>query len=88
MRELLQIGEEVRRIDQQGVMFTVFDRKHSMTAINIPARVSLSSPMAALWTDDPAYVEYLAAAFEMLWKQSVPAEERLQKLLEQGFPQN
>jgi sugar-specific transcriptional regulator TrmB len=27
VRELLQIGEEVRHIDQHGVMFVVFDRK-------------------------------------------------------------
>jgi sugar-specific transcriptional regulator TrmB len=87
VRELLQIGEDVRHIDQHGVMFVVFDRKSSMTAISNPARVSLSSPMAALWTDDPTYAEYLAATFEMLWKQSVPAEERIQELLKQGPPQ-
>ena len=84
VRELLQIGEEVRHIDQHGVMFVVFDRKSSMTAISNPARPSLSAPMAALWTDDPTYAEYLAATFEMLWKQSVPAEERIRELLEQG----
>ena len=84
--ELLQIGEELRHIDRHGVMFVVFDRKHSITALNIPESPSLNAPMAALWTDDPAYAEYLAATFEMLWKQSVPAEERIQDLLEQGPP--
>jgi sugar-specific transcriptional regulator TrmB len=87
VRELLQIGEEVRHIDQHGVMFVVFDRKNSMTAISNPARISLNAPMAALWTDDPTYAEYLAATFEMLWKQSVPAEERIKELQEQGPPQ-
>ena len=48
VRELLQIGEEVRHIDQHGVMFVVFDRKNSMTAISNPARISLNAPMAAL----------------------------------------
>jgi hypothetical protein len=67
-------------------MFVAFDRKHSITALNIPESPSLNAPMAALWTDDPAYAEYLAATFEMLWKQSVPAEERIQDLLEQGPP--
>ena len=85
VRELLQIGEQVRHIDKHGVMFVVFDRKHSMTAISNPARVSLNAPMAALWTDDPNYAEYLAATFEMLWKQSVPADQRIKELLE-GSP--
>ena len=86
-RELLNIGEDVRHIDQHGVMFVVFDRKSSITAISNPAHVSLSSPMAALWTDDPMYAQYLASTFEMLWKQSVPAAERIQELLERGPPQ-
>jgi len=79
-RELLNIGEAVCHIDQHGVTFVVFDRKSSLTAISIPAHVSLSSPMAALWTDDPMYSQYLASTFEMLWKQSVPAAERIQEL--------
>jgi len=58
-----------------------------MTAISNPARISLNAPMAALWTDDPTYAEYLAATFEMLWKQSVLAEERIKELQEQGPPQ-
>jgi hypothetical protein len=77
----------VRHIDPHGVMFVVFGRKSNMTAISNPARVSLSSSMAALWTDDPTYAEYLAATFEMLWKQSDLAEERIQELLKQGPPQ-
>jgi hypothetical protein len=81
VQELLQVGEEVRHIDQHGVMFVVFDRKHSMTAISNPVRVSLNAPMAALWTDDPTYADYLAATFEMLWKQSVSAEEQIEALL-------
>ncbi|MFZ0926349.1 MAG: helix-turn-helix domain-containing protein [Halobacteriota archaeon] len=86
VRELLQIGEEVRHIDEHGLMFVVFDRRHSMTVINIAESSSLNAPMTALWTDDPTYAEYLAATFEMLWKKSVPAEEHIQKLLKQGPP--
>jgi hypothetical protein len=85
VQELLNIGEEVRHIDRRGVMFVVFARKHSMTALNIPESPSLNAPMAALWTDDPAYAEYLAATFEMVWKQSVPADQRIKELLE-GSP--
>jgi sugar-specific transcriptional regulator TrmB len=87
VREMLAIGEEVRHIDRLGVMFVVFDRKHSITAINIPDRASLSAPLAALWTDDPAFAAYLAATWEMLWERSIPAEERIQELLAQDPPQ-
>jgi hypothetical protein len=87
VQELLHIGEEVRHTDQHGVMFVVYDRKHSMTNMNPPRSASLNAPMTALWTDDPTYALYLASTFEMLWKQAVPAEERIQELLEQGPPQ-
>ncbi|HEX7515221.1 MAG TPA: hypothetical protein VF393_06505 [archaeon] len=49
--------------------------------------VSLDQQMAALWSDDPTYAQYLMSTFEMLWQQSVPVEERIQELLEQGPPQ-
>jgi sugar-specific transcriptional regulator TrmB len=88
VRELLQIGEEVRHIDRHGVLFVVFDRKHSMTAINPAESASLSAPTAILWTDDPIYAEYLASTWEMLWQQSIPAEARIRELLEQGPPQS
>jgi hypothetical protein len=55
-----------------------------MTAINIPASISLSAPLAVLWNDDPTYAEYLAATFGMLWKQSVLADQRMKELLEES----
>jgi sugar-specific transcriptional regulator TrmB len=88
VQELLHIGEEVRHTDQHGVMFVVYDRKQSMTNMNPPRSASLNAPMTALWTDDPTYALYLASTFEMLWKQAVPAEERIQELLEQGPPKD
>jgi hypothetical protein len=87
VREMLSLGEEVRHIDRHGVMFVVYDRKHSIMPIHIAASAALNAPMTALWTDDPVYAEYLVSTFEILWKQSVPAEERIQELLEQGPPQ-
>jgi sugar-specific transcriptional regulator TrmB len=66
VQELLNIGEEVRHTDQRGVMFVVYDRKHSMTNINPPRSASLNAPMTALWADDPVYAEYLATTFELL----------------------
>ena len=88
VREMIAIGEEVRHIDEHGVPFVVFDRKISISAINAEVkRISLNEPVSGLWTDDPTYAEYLVSTFEMLWRQSIPAEQRIQELLEQGPPQ-
>lgn len=86
VRELLQIGEEVRHIDRHGVLFVVFDRKQSFTAINAAESAALSAPAAVLWTDDPTYAEYLASTWEMLWQRGIDAEERIQQLLKEGPP--
>jgi len=41
-------------------MYLLFDKKISITAINTDLkRVSLNEPVAALWTDDAIYAEYL-----------------------------
>jgi HTH-type transcriptional regulator, sugar sensing transcriptional regulator len=88
VREMIAIGEEVRHIDQHGIMFVVFDRRISISAINAEVkRISLNEPVSGLWTDDPAYAQYLASTFEVVWGQSVPAELRIQELLERGPPQ-
>ena len=88
VREMIAIGEEVRHIDQHGIMFVVFDRRISISAINAEVkRISLNEPVSGLWTDNPAYAQYLASTFEMVWGQSVPAELRIQELLERGPPQ-
>ena len=88
VREMIAIGEEVRHIDQHGIMFVVFDRRISISAINAEVkRISLNEPVSGLWTDDPAYAQYLASTFGMVWGQSVPAELRIQELLERGPPQ-
>ncbi|MGZ4918493.1 MAG: TrmB family transcriptional regulator [Halobacteriota archaeon] len=86
-RELLDIGEEVRHSDQLGILFTVLDRRICISAINAElSHFRLDEPLTALYTDDPAYANYLVSNFELLWAQSVPAEERIQKLLKQGPP--
>lgn len=87
VRELSDIGEEVRHVAQLGILFVVFDRKIAVSAINAEVtRFSLSQPIAALWTDDPIYAQYLTSTFEGLWNQGIDAEERIQQLLEQGPP--
>ncbi|HEX7515505.1 MAG TPA: hypothetical protein VF393_07965 [archaeon] len=49
--------------------------------------LSLNEPLAILWTDDPVYAGYLVDSFGLLREQAVPAEARIQELLEQGPPQ-
>jgi hypothetical protein len=81
---------EVRHFDKySGLLFFVFDEKICLNVINIAdvKRVSLNIPLSVLWTDDPAYAQYLISTFEMVWQQSIPAEQRIQELLKQGPPQ-
>jgi sugar-specific transcriptional regulator TrmB len=88
VREMMSIGEEVRHIDQHGVTFVIFDRKVAFSTINADvSSISLNQPIALLWTDDPTYAQYLTSTWNMLWKQSVSAEERIQELLKDGPPQ-
>ena len=86
VQEVLDSGEEVRHFDgYRGAYYGVFDRKHCISAINIDITSHrLDEPATMLYTDDTVYAKYLVSTFEMLWKQSVPAEEQIQELLEQG----
>ncbi len=87
-QQLLEIGEEVRHYNRySGIMFIVFDRKNSISAINADVkRVSLDEPLSALWTNDPTYANYLVSTFELLWQQSIPAAQQIQELLKEGPP--
>ena len=90
IREHLDVGMEVRHFDKySGLLFFVFDEKICLNVINIAdvKRVSLNIPLSVLWTDDPAYAQYLISTFEMVWQQSIPAEQRIRELLKQGPPQ-
>lgn len=88
MHELMESGGEVRHLNQHKMPFVVFDRKIAMSGIDVEfAHSSLSQPIAALYTDDPTFAQYLASTFEILWDQGVNAEDRIQQLLEQGPPQ-
>ena len=90
IQEHLDTGMEVRHFDKySGVLFCAFDGKISLSAINAAdlKSASLSQMVSVLWTDDPTYAQYLVSTFELLWQQSVPAEEWIQELLKQGPPQ-
>ncbi|MDD1720863.1 MAG: hypothetical protein LUP95_02650, partial [Euryarchaeota archaeon] len=83
-KSTLNIGTDLRHFDNYfGIYFAVVDHKYCVSSINVAIkRISLNEPISLLWTDDPMNAEYLMATFEMLWKQAVPAEERIQELLE------
>ncbi len=92
VRELLDIGEDVRHIDQyQGEFILVVDRRESISSI--PQQIvelgdlSLDDRVVGFWTDDPSYAEYLTAAFESAWTEAVGANKRIGELLEQGRAQ-
>ena len=90
IREHLDAGMEVRHFDKySGLLFCVFDGKIGMSAINASdlKSVSLSQLVSVLWSDDRTYARYLVSTFELLWQQSIPAEQRIQEMLEQGPPQ-
>ncbi len=87
-QQQLDIGMEMRHLNQYcGILFVVFDKKSCISAISANiSRVSLNEPLSALWSDDPTYAEYLASIFETLWKQSIPAAQRIEELLRGGPP--
>ncbi len=86
-QEILDFGEDLRHYDRYvGVYFSVLDRRLCFHSIHNAERITLNEPIAVLSAEDRTYGQYLAATFELLWKQSVPAEERIQELLEQGPP--
>jgi hypothetical protein len=85
-RSLLDIGEDLRHIDQyEGVFFLVGDRKLSVSSMHVDIEgLSLDDKVVAFWSESPAYAEYLLSHFDQAWAQGVDAEERLRELLEQG----
>jgi Sugar-specific transcriptional regulator TrmB len=89
INEALSVGEEIRHLEAyEGVYLSVIDKKVCFHGINLDIkRITLNQPIAALYTDDPTYAQYLLATFEMMWKQAVPAEQRIEELKKQGPPQ-
>ena len=88
IQQHLDIEMEVKHLDKYtGILFFVFDKKISMSAINADLkRVSLNEPVSVLWTDDPTYAEYLIGTFELMWEQAIPAAQRIEELLKEGPP--
>jgi len=88
MRELLDIGTDVRHISQyQGIFMLVGDGRESISSMSIDVeKLSIDTPLVALWSDNPSYAEYLMSTFEMVWKQATPAAQRIEELLKEEPP--
>jgi hypothetical protein len=87
MQQYVNSGAAVRHYGEEGIYFTIFDRKVCISAISAEITgFSLNEPIAALWTDDATYARYLISTFETLWKQAIPAEERIKELRKQAPP--
>lgn len=88
MQKVLAAGEDIRHFEgYRGLYFGVFDRKRCISAINLDAKsLKLDEPATMLFTEDPVYANNLVSIFELLWKQSIPAEDRIQELLKEGPP--
>jgi sugar-specific transcriptional regulator TrmB len=89
VNEAAGVGEEIRHLEAyEGVYLAVIDKKVCFHGINLDInRITLNQPIAVLYTDDPTYAQYLLATFEMMWKQAIPAEQRIEELKKQGPPQ-
>jgi len=82
------VGWELRHYNEHRVpFFVVIDSRESCSAVNPDAKsLSLNEPVTAFWTDDPSYAERLMSTFEIVWKRSVPAAQRIEELLKEGPP--
>jgi hypothetical protein len=87
-RSLLDIGENLRHVDQyEGVFFLVADKKQSISSMHVDAEnLTLDGEIVAFWSEDPTYAEYLLSNFEPAWERGVDAQERILELLERGPP--
>jgi hypothetical protein len=82
IRMSVESGEDIRHSDAiHEVFMYVGDKQKSVSALNIGAvEYTLDTPIAAFWSEDPTYAEYLLAAFETAWAQAIPAQERIEEL--------
>jgi hypothetical protein len=88
VRELLDIGEDVRHVDQYRAEFMVVaDSRESISSIPQQSvdleNLSLDDHVVGFWSDEASYAEYLITSFEAAWKDAVDAKKRIQEL-EQG----
>jgi len=80
----LDAGEDIRHSDEVHEVFMfVGDKQQSISSLNIGVKeFTIDTPVTAFWSEDPTFAEYLLTSFEKVWSEAVPAEERIQELLE------
>lgn len=88
IRMSVESGEDIRHSDAVHEVFMyIGDKQKSVSALNIGvAEYTLDTPVAAFWSEDPTYAEYLLAAFETAWAQAIPAQERIEQLEKEKKP--
>jgi hypothetical protein len=60
VRELLDIGEDVRLVNNQQEVLFLCDKTESVSSINpVTEDLVLNDQLVAYWTDDPTYAAYL-----------------------------
>jgi len=81
-RARMDIGLDLRHSDQSHELsMFIGDKQYSISGINTGVNeYTLDTPVTGFWSEDPAYAEFLLAAFENAWAAAVPAEKRIQEL--------
>jgi hypothetical protein len=89
VRQHLDMGEDVGHVEHyDGVFFLIGDKTQSISSIHINVEdLSVDDQIAAFWSRDPTYAEYLLLNFEQAWAQGVDAQERIDELLKEGLSQ-
>jgi sugar-specific transcriptional regulator TrmB len=86
-RYALDCGIQLRHVVQtSGINFTVRDFKDSFVVVRFdPACYPLRDvSIAAFICESPTYAKQLSFHYELLWKQAIPAAERIEELLKEG----
>lgn len=88
-RSLLDMGEEVRHVDQyDGVFFLVGDKKQSISSLYVSSEeLSLDDQIVAFWSEEPTFADYLLSNFEQAWAQGVDARKHISELAKEGISQ-
>ncbi|NHI82698.1 MAG: TrmB family transcriptional regulator [Candidatus Thorarchaeota archaeon] len=73
--DLIHTGDQIRRLDYDGLSFAVFDRQEVI--LWIPPHPS----KLTVWIRLPQLADILMERFENLWKMASPAEPYLEELL-------
>lgn len=84
VQQMAEGGIEVRHCEHyDSLVFTVIDSQESMVAIDfdLHKRELKDIHTSAFWSNSTNYAKRLTNIFEDVWKRSVPAQECIQRLL-------